>query len=107
MSQDKPINFGERKVGVFLCKAYLLCGELEGFSVIGQACRWARPVVAKARLAVLAELKALCQSFQHDQAREIRAMVLGSFPNLQADLDRVEADPELLTMLQEGLGGIH
>jgi hypothetical protein len=105
--QAPPINFGERKVGVFICKAFLLCGELEGIMLIGKLCPPAWPVVAEARLGILAELKALIQAFHHARAAEIRDLVLGRFPNLEADLETVEPDVELLTMLQEGLGGIH
>jgi hypothetical protein len=107
IEQNLSLNFEDREMAAFLLKFYFLAGELEGFNIIGKTFPPAQPAVGEARQAILAKLKAVFLSFRHEQAAQVMAVVLGTFSNLLEDLDQVEADPELLTMLQEGLGGIH
>jgi hypothetical protein len=99
-------RFADPAAATFLLQIHFLLGVLQGLNLMGQ-CQAAWPVVAEARWEYLAKLKAICQTLNHEEAPAMVAQALQGFASLLEGLDQVEPDVELLTMLQEGLGGIH
>lgn len=106
----------------FLLQLHFLCGELEGFNIIGKVLPTSRPTLAEARTAIVAKIKAVWEAFgvrarqtlgmEPEEVPAWQSMAMEMFKNLQEEMDLVEADPEALAGLLDldlipGPGQLH
>ncbi|MFI5329617.1 MAG: hypothetical protein ACHQ2F_01075 [Desulfobaccales bacterium] len=93
----------------FLLQLHFLCGELEGFNIIGKVLPASRPTLVEARQAIVSKIKAVFEAFDVKARQDLnqepgevvawRVLALETFKSLREELAQAQSDPELLAGL--------